>query len=39
MRVMSRTVVLTLNEEPTPPAADAGILQTLELAICRLLDR
>ena len=34
----SRTVVLTLNEEPSPSAADAAILQTLDLAICRLVD-
>lgn len=35
----SHTLVLTLNTEPAPPAADAAILQALELATCRLVDR
>jgi D-alanyl-D-alanine carboxypeptidase len=32
-----RTLVLTLNEEPAPAAADAPILAALELAVCRLI--
>jgi hypothetical protein len=31
-------VVLTINEQPPPSAADAAVLQTLDLAICRLVD-
>ncbi len=33
-----RTLILTLNTEPGPAAADLRILTALELAVCRLVD-